>query len=315
MKFIFKKSNLILLLLSFSSSYGTMSKKFLIYGAKTGWIGKQLIDIIQNQGHVAVVGNARIEDRTNLQQEIIENSPDFVINAAGVTGRPNVDWCEDHKQETIRSNIVGALNLADVCYLNNVHMTNLGTGCIFEYDETHPAHSTDGFTEEDTPNFDGSFYSKTKIVLEKLLLCYPNVLNLRLRMPVSSDFNERNFIVKISKYQRIINVPNSITILDDLLPLIPQMAIRKLTGVYNFVNPGTISHNEVLDLYKQYIDPAFVYKNFTIAEQNIILKAKRSNNKLDTTKLLKEFPNIPEVHTSMINVVKKMKKTISVTME
>ena len=23
--------------------------------------------------------------------------PTNVINAAGVTGRPNVDWCEDHK--------------------------------------------------------------------------------------------------------------------------------------------------------------------------------------------------------------------------
>ena len=27
-------------------------------------------------------------------------------------GRPNVDWCEDHKVETIRTNVIGCLNVA-----------------------------------------------------------------------------------------------------------------------------------------------------------------------------------------------------------
>ena len=51
-------------------------------------------------------------------------------------------------------------------------------------------------------------------------------------------------------------------------------------GVFNFCNPGAISHNEILDLYKQVIDPTFEYSNFTIEEQNKILVAKRSNNTL-----------------------------------
>ena len=57
------------------------------------------------------------------------------------------------------------------------------------------------------------------------------------------------------------------------------------TGVYNFCNPGAISHNEILDMYKKYIDPTYTYTNFTLDEQAAILKAGRSNNTLDHTKL------------------------------
>ena len=51
-------------------------------------------------------------------------------------------------------------------------------------------------------------------------------------------------------------------------------------GVYNFCNPGAISHNEILDMYKKYIDPSFTYTNFTVEEQDKILLAGRSNNTL-----------------------------------
>ncbi len=27
----------------------------------------------------------------------VQVKPSHVLNAAGLTGRPNVDWCEDHK--------------------------------------------------------------------------------------------------------------------------------------------------------------------------------------------------------------------------
>jgi 3,5-epimerase/4-reductase len=39
--------------------------------------------------------------------------------------------------------------------------------------------------------------------------------------------------------------------LHDLLPVSLDMAKRELTGVYNFTNPGAISHNEILALYKE----------------------------------------------------------------
>lgn len=86
-----------------------------------------------------------------------------MLNAAGVTGRPNVDWCESHKVETIRANVIGCLTLADVCQQRGIHMTYYGTGCIFHYDKDFPEGSGKGFMESDTPNFTGSYYSYTKV--------------------------------------------------------------------------------------------------------------------------------------------------------
>lgn len=37
---------------------------------------------------------------------------------------------------------------------------------------------------------------------------YPNVLILRLRMPVSDDLHPRNFVTKISQYDRVVDIPN-----------------------------------------------------------------------------------------------------------
>ena len=283
------------------------AEKFLVFGGR-GWIGTKIVKLLSEQNFSVVIAKSRLENRNDVDREIRDTAPDRVINAAGVTGRPNVDWCETHKQETMRANIIGALNLADVCYLHGIHMTNLGTGCIYEYDALHSIGSGIGFKESDEPNFDGSFYSKTKIMLDKLLQEYPNVLNLRLRMPISDDLHERSFITKITKYKKVINIPNSMTVLHDLLPIAIKMSLKKFTGNYNFINPGVISHNEILDLYKKYVDPTFTYQNFTVEEQNQILHARRSNNELDATKLLKEFPEVPPIKESIIKVFERMQK-------
>lgn len=288
----------------------TSPLRFLIYGSKTGWIGQQVVALLKEQGHVVEIPESRLENRESLEAEIFAFKPDRVMNAAGITGRPTIDWCEDHQIETIRANIIGALMLADVCYKNNIHMTNFGTGCIYEYDENHPLNSGIGFKEDETPNFAGSYYSKTKIMLDTLFKSYPNVLNLRVRMPISDDLNLRSFVAKISRYEKVINIPNSMTVLTDLLPVSIEMSVRKLHGNYNFTNPGVISHNQVLDLYKKYIDPEYTYTNFTVEEQALVIKAPRSNNELDVSKLLTEFPNIPHIQDSMENVFQRMKKNL-----
>ncbi|TPX72987.1 hypothetical protein SpCBS45565_g00146 [Spizellomyces sp. 'palustris'] len=273
-------------------------ERYLIFGAN-GWIAGLLKELLEKQGKEVKGTLVRLEEREAVCKELDAYKPTRVFNCAGVTGRPNVDWCEDNKQATIRSNVIGTLNLADCCFLRGIHMTNFATGCIYTYDEKHKEHGV-GYTEEDEPNFAGSYYSYTKAMVEKMIKVYDNVLTLRLRMPVSDDLNPRNFVTKITKYERVVDVPNSNTILHDLLPASLVMAENKLTGVFNFTNPGAISHNEVLALYKKHVDPNFAWKNFTVEEQSKILKAGRSNCELDTTKLtttLAKFGiTIPEIH-------------------
>ncbi|KAG6475045.1 hypothetical protein ZIOFF_064262 [Zingiber officinale] len=339
--------------------------KFLIYG-RTGWIGGLLGRLCTERGIPFAYGAGRLENRVQLEDDIAENSPTHVFNAAGVTGRPNVDWCETHRAETIRANVVGTLTLADVCRQRGLILINYATGCIFEYDDKHPLGSGVGFVEEDTPNFVGSFYSKTKamigitkrghfdvnayvtrdkfakilciqkmalflpsmsnasqllnfalvsaedeyepnlflLLVEELLKNYENVCTLRVRMPISSDLaNPRNFITKITRYDKVVNIPNSMTILDELLPISIEMAKRNLTGIWNFTNPGVVSHNEILEMYRDYIDPKFTWKNFTLEEQAKVIVAPRSNNELDTTKLNNEFPELLPIKESLIKYV------------
>lgn len=138
-----------------------------------------------------------------------------------------------------------------------------------------------------------------------------NVCTLRVRMPISSDLsNPRNFITKIAKYNKVVNIPNSMTVLDELLPISIEMAKRNLKGIWNFTNPGVISHNEILELYRDYIDTDFKWVNFDLQEQAQVIVAPRSNNELDASKLKTEFPDLLPIKDSIIKYVfEPQKKT------
>jgi 3,5-epimerase/4-reductase len=280
---------------------------YLLFG-KNGWIGGKLTELLKADGKTFYLADSRTQNRESVIAEIEKYKPTHILNAAGVTGRPNVDWCEDHRQETIRTNVIGCLTMADLAEQYNIHHTLYATGCIFEYDEEHTIGGK-GFTEEDAPNFHGSYYSHTKAMVEELLKEYKMTCTLRVRMPISDDLASRNFLTKIIKYEKVVNVPNSMTTLTDMLPVSLKMAEKKLCGIYNFCNPGAISHNECLDLYKKHIDADYTYQNFTLEEQAQILKAGRSNNTLDHTKLVASVPemDIPEIHVAVENCFKRMR--------
>jgi nucleoside-diphosphate-sugar epimerase len=66
-------------------------------------------------------------------------------------------------------NIIGTLHLIDLCYKRGLHVTNYATGCIYNFEESGE-HAMGGrpFKEEDKPNWFGSFYSQTKVMLEEV---------------------------------------------------------------------------------------------------------------------------------------------------
>jgi hypothetical protein len=140
---------------------------------------------------------------------------------------------------------------------------------------------------------------------------YNNCLILRLRMPVSDDLHPRNFVTKITKYEHVVDIPNSNTILTDLLPAAILLAEHGEVGIYNFTNPGAISHNEVLTLFRDIVRPSFAWKNFSLEEQTKVIKAGRSNCKLDTSKLtgkLREYGyEVPEIYEAYRRCFERMK--------
>jgi 3,5-epimerase/4-reductase len=292
--------------------------KFLVYGHK-GWIGSQVINILKKNNLDYILGNSRVNNKKNLENEILKHKPTNIISTIGRTHGKigdkvygTIDYLEQKGKvlENVRDNLFGPMLLSILSKKYDIHLTYLGTGCIFKFDEDHPfGKEENGFTEESLPNFFGSSYSIVKGFTDELMhLFEENVLNIRIRMPITSDFNKRNFITKITNYEFICNVPNSMTVLDELLPLMIDMSMKKKTGTVNLCNPGLISHNEILEMYKEIVDKDFTWKNFSIEEQDKILAAGRSNNFLDTTKLEEMYPNVKNIKESVRNCLKNMSK-------
>ena len=135
-----------------------------------------------------------------------------------------------------------------------------------------------------------------------------DVLNVRIRMPITSEKdNVRNFIYKITHYEKICSMENSMTVLPELLPLMIDMAVKKQTGTINLTNPGAITHNDILVMYKEFVDPAFTWQNFSVEEQDKILLSGRSNNVLETIKLQEMYPNVKPIKESIREVLENYK--------
>ena len=292
--------------------------KVLLYGGN-GWIGKQFIDILNNKNILYTLGLSRVDNIKDVTDEILQSNATHIVSMIGRTHGiidnkvfTTIDYLEQPGKliDNIKDNLYAPVTLALVCKKLNKHFTYIGTGCIFKYDETHLfGQEENGFNEEDTPNFFGSGYSIVKGYTDQLMhQLDENVLNLRIRMPISSEPNPRDFITKITTYKKICSIPNSMTVLPTILPIIIDMMKKGKTGTYNMTNPGLISHNEILEMYKNIVDPLFSWENFNIEEQNKILASERSNNFLDTSKLEQEYVDIPNIRDSVIKCLESYTK-------
>ena len=293
--------------------------KILIYGSR-GWIGSQFKEILENQNINYIEGKSRVDNEIELLQEIVKINPTHIISFIGRThGKigdkeySTIDYLEEKGKifENVRDNLFSPLILADICKKQDIHFTYLGTGCIFTFDETHPyEQEVNGFKEESKPNFFGSGYSILKGFTDRLMKIYADsTLTLRIRMPITGEKNPRNFITKITNYKNICSIKNSMTVLPKLLPLIVKLMKDKTVGTLNFTNPGLISHNEILEMYKEIVDPKFTWENFSKEEQSKILTSDRSNNYLNTTRLETLFPEVLNIKDSVRNVLYEYKNT------
>lgn len=284
--------------------------KLLIFGSK-GWIGNQFLDYLKELNNPEInyiETNVRADNELLVNDILMLHNPTHIISFIGRTygeGINTIDYLEQEGKlkENVRDNLYAPLVLANLANKYNIHYTYLGTGCIFS--QENPESKL--YNENDVPDFFGSSYSTVKGFTDRLMRFYPNVLNLRIRMPIVDFHHSRNFITKITEYDKICSIPNSMTVLTDFYPIILDMIINSQTGTINLVNSGLISHNEILEMYKEIVDPSFKWNNFTIEEQNKILKSKRSNNYLDTSRLEKLYPSVLPIKESVRNCLLRMK--------
>lgn len=290
--------------------------KILVYGSR-GWIGSQFVSLLKQKEIDFVCGKSRIHNIEDVENEFEQVKPTNVISFIGRThgvidGKSisTIDYLE-HKgklKENVRDNLYSPVVLSMLCHKKNIHYVYLGTGCIFKYNKHFTLEN--GVKEKDDPNFYGSSYSTVKGYTDLLLKNFfkENVLNLRIRMPITAENNPRNFITKITKYEKVCSIANSMTVLPELLPYIIDMMENKTVGTINFTNPGVVTHNEILEMYKEIVDPSFTWKNFTEEEQNTILKSERSNNYMNTDKLEQMYPEILDIKSSIRQCLENFKR-------
>ncbi len=179
--------------------------------------------------------------------------PEFVINAAGYTGKPNVDACELHKSECLQGNAVLPGSIAVACEAAGIPWGHVSSGCIYT------GARTDGtpFTETDTPNFtfrqnNCSFYSGTKALGEEVLAGHPNIYVWRLRIPFDHIDSPRNYLTKLMRYNRLLDATNSISQLHEFVASTFACWEKRVPfGIYNVTNPGEITTREVVGLIRE----------------------------------------------------------------
>jgi dTDP-4-dehydrorhamnose reductase len=283
--------------------------KTLVFGGR-GYLGKQFLEHLPG----ALPGEADIADPHAVAEELDRSRPDVVINAAGKTGRPNVDWCEDHKLETVRSNVTGPLVLLEECAKRGIYWVHLSSGCMYEGD-----NAGKGFSEDDPPNFTGSFYSRSKAWADQILREFadqkPGMLILRLRMPFDGSHNERNLIMKLKKYDRVLDASNSLTCLPDFFDAASALIEHRRTGVYNVVNAGTISPFDIVELYKEIVDPSHRFERLTLSELPQVVRAGRSNCVLSIHKLATEGIIMRPVEDAVIDSLREMARKPTTVVE
>lgn len=234
-----------------------------------------------------------------------EGEIDWVCNTSGFTGTPNVEGCEDHKEECYFYNVTAPLYMTKICNELNIPIIHVGSGCVYSgYDKI--------YSEDDPTDFGAdcptsSTYSKSKDTFEKLSRDLQRII-FRIRIPFNGVYEPKNYLYKMFKYNNLISKQNSITCVDDLVVFIEKFMQRFNTsnideayGIYNIVNKGSVDGAEVVDLMKNHgiINPN--WKFVTIEEANF--KVARSNCILSTKKIEKLGFPLPDVRESLKKAV------------
>ena len=277
---------------------------FLLGGS--GYVGHAYQALLQRKG-IPFRNLRRAEvnyaDPATLTGLLRRERPDFLINAAGYTGKPNVDACELHKHECLFGNAVLPGLIAEACTAAGVPWGHVSSGCIF----TGTRADGRAFTEEDTPNFtfrtnNCSFYSGSKALGEEVLAGQPNVYVWRLRIPFNEVDNARNYLSKLLRYDTLLEATNSISQLDEFAAATFACWEKRVPfGTYNVTNPGKVTTREVVDIIRRVGVSQKEFKFFRDESDFMSKAAKtpRSNCVMDSSKLARTGIQLTEVHEAI----------------
>jgi dTDP-4-dehydrorhamnose reductase len=254
-------------------------------------------------------------DYTNpalLAAALQADRPAFLINAAGYTGKPNVDACELHKTDCLFGNAVLPGLIARACAQAGVPWGHVSSGCIYTGTRADGA----GFTEDDTPNFsfrtnNCSFYSGTKALGEEVLAGTFNCYVWRLRIPFDHVDNPRNYLTKLMRYEKLLDATNSISQLDEFVAATLACWEKRVPfGTYNVTNPGHVTTREVVAMIERSGVHPKPYAFFSSEAEfmKVAAKTPRSNCVMSSEKLASVGIRMTEVREAVQRALRDWKK-------
>jgi len=290
----------------------------LLLGA-SGYIGQAFARELQVRGEVFTALSRKELDYSRfdpLLKYLRETKPAFVLNAAGYTGKPNVDACEIAKADTLLGNTLLPQTIAQACAATSIPWGHVSSGCIYsgakialdnkvavekdlstpkylELAEKNPSPIR-GYTETDTPNFSFreppcSFYSGTKALAEEVIKGLGNSYIWRLRIPFDQYDNGRNYLTKIQRYAKVYDNVNSISHREDFVrACLDLWKLRAPFGTYNVTNPGFVTTHQVVELIEKILKPgrSFEFWKNDAEFYRVAAKTPRSNCVMDVSRLL-----------------------------
>ena len=274
-----------------------MKKRVLICG--NGYVGGYVFAQLSKNTSLDVTLESKATldytDEYYLHDYLKEQRFDYLINAQGYTGRPNVDAAERDKEACWKYNVQVPVMFNTVCRELHVQPIHITSGCIFTgYDKA--------WSEVDEPNLGvfnptSSFYSTSKHAFESVS---DNGITIRIRMPFCDTLNDRSYLTKIHKYDNLISAVNSKTYIPELVDFIEQIIEdeRKGHDVVHFTNSEPLETAGVVELMKEYEleNPNWSWVDI----EELDLAAGRSNCVLDTTKVKEEYGFIQLTETEAL---------------
>jgi dTDP-4-dehydrorhamnose reductase len=239
-----------------------------------------------------------------------------LINAAGYTGKPNVDACESNRAECLFGNAVLPGRIRTACEEIGIPWGHVSSGCIYSGRKSDGG----GWMEENEPNFSFrkgpcSFYSGSKALGEEVLEGAENCYIWRLRIPFNHESSPRNYLQKLLNYSNLLEAENSISHLGEYVKSCVDSFTKNCEpGIYNLTNPGSITTRQVVEWMKEegVADKDFqFFKN----EKDFIAKAAitpRSNCVMSTTKSETAGIGLRPVEEAVRDSLRKMRMQVSV---
>jgi dTDP-4-dehydrorhamnose reductase len=303
----------------------------LLLGA-SGYIGQAFEDALkkQSQPFLSVSRSRADYCRFDVLVDLLAKTRcNFLINAAGFTGKPNVDACEAARADTLRGNTLLPVTIAHACATLTVPWGHVSSGCIYSgakisedghvrvvKDLTVPAvrhlcesdpKAIRGFTETDTPNFSFreppcSFYSGTKALAEEAILGIGQCYIWRMRIPFDEQDNPRNYLTKIQSYPKVYDNVNSLSHRGDFARACLELWERRAPfGIYNLTNPGYVTTRQVTRMLERSVAPGRQFEFWANDQEFYRLAAKtpRSNCILDVSKTLAAGVKLRSVESAL----------------